>query len=313
MDWSASCDEFPRMVAKERVKFRSEGDRMYFELSDGRMLAYEEYGEPGGKPLFFFHGTPGSRLFRPPDEVTHRFDVRLICLDRPGYGGSTYQPNRQILDWPKDVSALADAFGLKRFSVAGHSGGGPYALACAYCLPDRVTAAAVLSGSGPVDAPNAADGLNPLHRLAFKIGRFTPWPLTRFLVWFFFRKSAANPARAIDIDHRERANADDNVLKIPGVRENCIESDIEAYRQGLSGFAWEVRLLTRPWGIALSEIKIPVYLWHGTVDDFTTIGMARNMAKNIPNCKAFIYEGEGHMLLIPRWEEILNTVVGMKG
>ena len=282
---------------------------MLFKLSDGRIIAYEEYGEPGGKPLFFFHGTPGSRLFRPPDAVTRRFDVRLICLDRPGYGGSTFQPKRQILDWPMDVADLADALGLERFAVAGHSGGGPYALACAARLPERVTTAAVLSGAGPVDAPHAADGLTFLHWLAFKIGHYTPWLLTRFLVWWFFRKSAKDPARAIDIDQRDRSGADDEVLKIPGVRENCIASDIEAYRQGLTAFAWEVRLLTRPWGFGLNEIKIPVYLWHGTVDDFTTMGMAKNMAKQIPNCKAFFYEGEGHMLLIPRWEEILNRVV----
>lgn len=286
---------------------------MQLKLPDGRELAYEEYGEPGGKPLFFFHGTPGSRLFHPPEEVTRRLGVRLICLDRPGYGGSTFQPRRLILDWPKDVLALADALGLERFAVAGHSGGGPYALACANCLPERVTAAAVLSGAGPVDAPHAADGLTSLHWLAFKIGGFTPWPVTRLLVWWFFRKSAQDPSRAIDIDQRDRSGADDEVLKMPGVRENCIESDIEAYRQGLTAFAWEVRLLTRPWGIALGEIKVPVYLWHGTVDDFTTMGMAKNMAEQIPNCKAFFYEGEGHMLLIPRWEEILNAVVGGKG
>jgi pimeloyl-ACP methyl ester carboxylesterase len=281
---------------------------MQHKLQDGRVLSYEEYGDSQGSPLFFFHGTPGSRLFRPPDEATRRMGVRLICVDRPGYGGSTFQPGRQILDWPEDISALADALGIRTFAVAGHSGGGPYALACAYCLQERLSAAAILSGAGPSDAPGSADGLTPLHKLAFRIGRFSPWWLTHSLTWLFFRKSAADPARAIDLDARDRAAADEEVLKIPGVRENCIESDIEAYRQGLIAFSWDVRLLTRSWGFALAEIKVPVYLWHGTADDFTTTSMARYMEGSIPGCKAFIYEGEGHMLLIPRWEEILNVL-----
>jgi pimeloyl-ACP methyl ester carboxylesterase len=143
------------------------------------------------------------------------------------------------------------------------------------------------------------------------VGRHAPWLLIRTLTWFFFRKSAADPARAIDIDARDRVPADDEVLKIPGVRENCIESDVEAYRQGLTGFSWEVRLLTRPWGFALEEIKVPVYLWHGTADDFTTTGMARYLAAKIPQGKAYVYENEGHMLLIPRWKEILTTILGI--
>jgi pimeloyl-ACP methyl ester carboxylesterase len=237
--------------------------------------------------------------------------VRLICVDRPGYGGSTFQSGRGFLDWPKDVSALAAALEIRTFAVAGHSGGGPYALACACCLPERVSATAVLSGAGPVDAPGAAEGLTPLHGLAFRIGKYSPWFLTRALTWFFFRKSAADPALAIDLDARDRSSADEEVLKIPGVRENCIESDIEAYRQGLRGFSWDVRLLTRSWGFALENIKTPVHLWHGTDDDFTTTGMARYMAAKIPNCKAYIYENEGHMLLIPRWKEILAAILGM--
>jgi len=280
---------------------------MRFKLSDGRVLAYEQYGDIQGRTVFFFHGTPGSRLFHPPEEATRQMRVRLICVDRPGYGGSTFQPGRQFLDWPKDIAALADALDINRFAVAGHSGGGPYALACAYWFPERVSGAAILSGAGPVDAPGATEGLTSLQALALRIGRYSPWWLIRFLTWMFFRKSAADPARAIDLDARDRAVADEEVLKIPGVRENCIESDVEAYRQGLNAFSWEVCLLTRPWGFPLEHIKVPVSLWHGTADDFTTTGMARSMADRIPDCQARIYEGEGHMLLIPRWGEVLDT------
>jgi pimeloyl-ACP methyl ester carboxylesterase len=75
------------------------------------------------------------------------------------------------------------------------------------------------------------------------------------------------------------------------------------------GFAWDVRLITRPWGFPLEEIHVPVHVWHGTDDDATSVRMARHMAGRIPNCKITICEGEGHMLLIPHWEEILTTVI----
>jgi pimeloyl-ACP methyl ester carboxylesterase len=117
---------------------------------DSRTLAFSIYGDPHGKPVFFFHGTPGSRLFRPPDEITSRVGVKLICVDRPGYGNSTFQTGRRILDWPEDIVQIADNLGLDTFAVVGHSGGGPYALACAHRLSDRVSLAATLAGAGPV-------------------------------------------------------------------------------------------------------------------------------------------------------------------
>ena len=146
-------------------------------LSDGRSLAYAEYGDSHGKPVFFFHGMPGSRLFRPPDEITEKTGVRLITTDRPGYGLSAFQPGRRFLDWPGDISQVADHLGIQKFYAAGHSGGGPYVAACAYALPERVTAAAVLSGAGPVAAPGSTRGMTSTNKLGLTMGRFIPWLL----------------------------------------------------------------------------------------------------------------------------------------
>ncbi len=278
-------------------------------LSDGRSLAYAEYGDPRGIPVFFFHGTPGSRSFRPPDEITAKLGVRLICVERPGYGDSTFQPNRRLLDWPKDIAALADSLGIHKFAVIGHSGGGPHTLACAFALPERVTAAAVISGAGPVDAPGATDGMTPLNWFGFKFGRYIPWPLGRVLTWWFFRERAADPAKFMDRDNGRRPPADDEVLSDPEIRAVCVQSETEAFRHGLLAFSWDARLITCPWGFSLNEIKVPVQLWHGTADDSTSIRMARYMADKIPNCKLIVCEDEGHMLLIPHWEEILAALL----
>lgn len=278
-------------------------------LSDGRTLAYAEYGDLCGRSVFFFHGTPGSRFFRPPDEVTTRLGVRLICVDRPGYGESTFQPGRRLLDWPADVAQLADSLGLDKFAVAGHSGGGPHTLVCAHALPDRITSAVSLCGAGPVETLGATVGMTSLNKFGFKYGRYLPWPLGRLITWFVFRERCADPANAMDREIGLRPPADDELIARPEIRQVCLQSEVEAFRHGLKAMSWDVRLITHPWGFRLEEIKTPVHLWHGTADNVTSDTMAKYMASKIPHSKLTLCEGEGHLLLFPHWGEILTQLI----
>src|SRR6476661_2822678 len=151
-------------------------------LPDGRALGFAEWGDPAGRPVFLFHGTPGSRLSRHPDESQARAQgVRLITVDRPGYGLSDPLPRRRLLDWPADVAALAAALRLERFALVGVSGGGPHALACAYACPDRVTAVALIGGAGPMDDPVALRQMMWVNRAALRLAPRLPgwsaaWP-----------------------------------------------------------------------------------------------------------------------------------------
>jgi pimeloyl-ACP methyl ester carboxylesterase len=278
------------------------------KLQDGRVLAYAEYGDLRGKPVFFFHGTPGARFFRPSDEITARLGVRLITTDRPGYGESAFQPGRRILDWPGDIAQLADALGIVKFAVCGHSGGGPHTLACAYALPERVSTAVTVSGAGPVDAPGATEGLTPINWFGFKFGQYIPWPLGRALTSQMFHERCMDPAKAMDRETGHRQRADDELIARPEIREACLTSELEAFRPGIEGFAWDVRLITRPWGFPLEDIRVPVNLWHGTTDNVTTVAMARYMAGKIPGSRITICENEAHLLLFPHWEEILTVL-----
>ena len=278
------------------------------KLTDGRNLAYAEYGDPHGRPVFFFHGMPGSRLFRPPDEITRKAGVRLITVDRPGYGQSDDQPNRTILDWPDDIVQLADSLNLNYFAVMGHSGGGPYVCACACKLPRRVRAAAILSGAGPVETPSATQGMSALSMFGFTLGRHIPWGLWPLLVWLAFRQKCADPSAAMDRAAGRRPRADAELMARPEVREACLQSEVEAFRFGLRGLARDVFLNTHPWGFRLEEISVPVLLWDGTDDRETPIAMGRYVASRIPGCRATFCEGEAHMLLFPHWEEILTAL-----
>ena len=278
-------------------------------LKDGRTLAYAEYGKLDGIPVFFFHGIPGSRLFRPPDEVTTRLGVRLITTDRPGSGLSTYKTKRRIPDWPADLVQLADHLGIGKFFVAGHSGGGPYTLACAWALPERVRGASVLSGAGPSDAKEGLDAMTSLNKFGFTIGPRIPWPVWRLIVWYLYRMGHDNPAYLFERAAGDRPASDTAVLNQPGVRELNYASQSEALRQGTQGYALEARLLTLPWGFDLPEIRVPVHVWHGDADVDAPVVMGKVVAARIPNSTLTICQGEAHMLLFPHWEEILTQLI----
>ena len=282
----------------------------FITLRNDRKLAYAEYGDPLGQPIFFFHCIPGSRLFCPSAEVTRKAGVRLIIPDRPGSGLSDFQPGRRILDWPADVCALADSLGIDRFAVAGHSGGGSYVAACAHQIPQRITAAAILSGIGPLDTPHATRGMTSMNKIGFTLGRFIPWSVWLAVIQRLYRQGLKDPEGVLDWSASQRPPADTALLAKPDVREVCLHGGMEAFRQGMRAHAWETRLVVRPWGFRLQEISIPVSLWHGTADREVSITMGRHVASQIPNCRAEFCEGEGHLLLFPHWEEVLDRLMG---
>ncbi len=122
------------------------------ELSDGRKLGFAEFGDLNGKPFFHFHGHPGSRyeILLYGDKPT-KLGLHVIAVDRPGIGLSDFKPKRKLLDWPDDIVELADHLCIDKFVVEGISGGGPYAAACAYKIPQRLECCAIVAGMGPIN------------------------------------------------------------------------------------------------------------------------------------------------------------------
>ena len=286
-----------------------ETETKFITLKDDRKLAYAEYGDPLGRPVFFFHCIPGSRLFCPSTEITRRAGVRLIIPDRPGSGLSDFQSGRRILDWPGDVTALADALAIDQFAVVGHSGGGSYVAACVHQIPQRITAAAILSGIGPVDTPHATLGMTTMNKFGFTFGRYIPWLVWLTVIQLLYRQGLKDPEGVLDWSASQRPPADTALLAKPDVREVCLHGGMEAFHQGMHAHAWETRLVVRPWGFRLDELSIPVSLWHGTADSEVSINMGRHVASQIPVCRARFCEGEGHLLLFKYWEEVLTQLI----
>ena len=154
-------------------------------LPDGRRLGHAELGDADGHPLFFFHGTPGSRfVLSERDAIAQIPGARFLLPERPGYGLSDPKPGRTLLGWADGVEALAAYLGLDRFVVGGLSGGGPHALACAYRLPERVAAALLLASPSPTDRPGVTRGMAFGNRLGIFLGRIAPGLVRRGIVSF---------------------------------------------------------------------------------------------------------------------------------
>ena len=277
-------------------------------LRDGRNLGFAIYGDPVGTPEFFLHGLPGSRLAaRITDKVAARLGIRIIGLDRPGFGLSDFKPGRSIADWPDDLVEAADILGADRFPVIGLSGGGPYAAACAYSIPHRLTSVAIVSGMSPLQAPGATEGLRRSSRVFFALAHWLPW-IIRPAMWWIGRQARRDAGRLLDKMSARLPPADKTVLARPEVRQTFRDDIAEAFRHGSRGPAWELSLLARPWGFRLEEIKMEVHIWHGEADTVVSPSMGRHLASAIPNSRARFYPGEGHMLALDRMEEIQTAL-----
>lgn len=268
-------------------------------LPDGRSLSYAIYGAAQGKPLFYCHGYPGSRLEATGLAVfAAQAGLRLIAIDRPGMGLSSFQPGRRLLDWPQDVVAVADHLQLDRFAILGVSGGGPYALACASQLPDRLTACGVACGIAPPDGGTA--GMLPSYRLALFLTRYFPWLLTP-LLWEFRRhyRNEGSARTAVVKSARQMSDPDRRALLLPEVSAAVAAFTVEAFRQGVKGAAYEARLYARPWGFRLEDIACPrLLLWHGARDSLVPITMGRAIAARLPHCQATFYPEDGHFSVL---------------
>ncbi len=274
-------------------------DNKTLRLGDGRTLGYAVYGSAEGKALFYFHGHPGSRSeARFLAQAAVQQGIRLIGIDRPGLGLSTYQAGRCILDWPEDVVQLADALQTERFAVVGFSGGGPYAAACAYSIPDRLLACGIVSGVGHIS-----------RFLAF-LSQWLPRlliPVTRR----FFQDETHAQANLVRFAG-QWPEPDRKSLLQPGIKDIMAASLVEALRPGARGAAYDGMLLGRAWGFNIEAIGFPaVYLWHGELDKEIPIATARALAQSIPQCKTTFYPGEGHIsVIVNHGEEIVTTLMG---
>jgi pimeloyl-ACP methyl ester carboxylesterase len=274
-----------------------------FQLSDGRALGYAEWGD--GAPVFGFHGTSLSRLAHVGDDAPRAAGVRLILVDRPGYGLSDHQPQRTLLDWPRDIAELADGLGIDRFGVFGMSGGGPHAAACAYALPDRVSALGLVSSPAPVwDRPELLFSAPPHRRPLIELARRDPEIVARQLLEDCRAELARNGGGKAG-----GPPADQAVMADPEVRARFDAATRETVQRGPEGYARDLFLLyVAPWGFGAEEIQVPTRIWHGDLDEAVSPKIAEFFDETIPETRLHLVPGAGHLLLWSHAEEILRSL-----
>jgi pimeloyl-ACP methyl ester carboxylesterase len=276
------------------------------ELSDGRRLAYAEWGVHDGVPVFQFHGSPAGRLERwGDDSALERLGVRLITTDRPGIGRSDRKRGRRVVDWADDALELADHVGAERFAVIGFSMGSAYAGACAARLADRVSALALVSSIGRVDE-RGVDGMSVAAYL--KLARRAPWAM-RAVYTGLGVFARCSPERAHEQFWRGTPRVDREIVDRADVRQRYWPALTDALGGRGRGPVDDMRTLQRPWGFDPAEINVPVHLFHGTCDRVVPQRDARYWIDTLADCQVRWYEGEGHFLLEDHFEEIVRAVL----
>ena len=260
-------------------------------LPDGRTLAYTEIGDPDGAPVLYFHGAPGGRLeLAVLDGAFADQGIRLITADRPGYGGSSPLAGRTTAAWADDVAALADHLGVGRFGIMGLSSGGPYTVACAALLGDRVTGAVVAAGNTDMSWPQAADGYleSELRIMAMDdedaavadcVERFGPSG-----EGFFEGEADLGPADDAFLADNEKATG-------------LFTAMAEAFRPGVIGYAHDITVQGRPWTFDPASISVPVIVVHGELDRLVPITHSFHTADLITGSEMRVFPDRGHLSL----------------
>ncbi|MCP4327060.1 MAG: alpha/beta hydrolase [Alphaproteobacteria bacterium] len=268
-------------------------------LSDGRTLAFDMYGDPDGTPVIFSHGFSDSHVIRNPDDkLTASLGVRWIAADQPGVGGSSPKKGRKMVDWGSDMEELADHLGLHRFNAAGHSGGGPHALAVAFHMPDRVGKVALASPVAPFDEPGVTKMLvmKDLKTIA-KLRHLHH--LVRWLMHSDATRLEKDIPSYVESVADELPNEAKTMLRTPEQEALFEENFRLGYMQDEEG-VYEMTMALWDWGFSPQSVRQPVDLFYGTDDDIISPNMPLHLCSELPNCNSHAWEGAGHYGFVDR-------------
>lgn len=283
------------------------------DVGDERLVSFQTWGPDDGEPVFLMHGTPGSRLGpRPGNDVLDLLKVRLICADRPGYGGSDRLLGRAVAHVAGDTAKVADRLGIETFSVLGRSGGGPHALACAALLPERVRAVAALVSLAPYDARDLDwfAGMGQDNTAEFRAARRGPDALARYLkpIASAIKK---NPDGSVPCAEHTLHESDRRIASDSAILEMFRENFAEALRHSATGWIDDDLSFLRPWGFDFADIRVPARLWHGAHDVFSPVGHSRWLAERIGGAVLDVDDKHGHLGSLHVMHELLAVTISL--
>ena len=268
----------------------------YHLLLDKRILCYQEFGDRHGVPVFYSHTTSGSKL---EGEFYHQtaleFGFRLICVDRPGIGDSTYLPKRTLLDYPQDIIELANELNITKFGLIGWSGGAAYSLAVSYAHPEKVLFCILVAGYPNFKNPSEAS--SHLRSTMDKILATNHKKYPRMLRMYLDLLSLKS--KAISKLSRQQLISSQNLTDRKIVTNKLIGSILfrsqqEAYKEGSRGPYRDLSIQYSDWGFSRKEIKTSINIFHGDTDDIVPISFSHLNQESLPSCQLNILANEGH-------------------
>jgi pimeloyl-ACP methyl ester carboxylesterase len=277
------------------VAFQEQATGHQLALADERTIAFREYGDPAGRPVIALHGTPGSSLkYSGSHEAAIRAGVRLIAVDRWGYGGTSPKLGARLADYGADIAALADALKLRRFGITGVSGGAPFAVATAAALKDRITALALVSPVGPIAGHTPSVKLSAFHTLCFRILPHLPGAIAG--VFMAFRTGLAfAPDLAMALSVRQSARVDQQAMANDETRLRLCHAFLHGLSRGVHGPKVDLTLFGQPWNIAFKAVTSPVCIWMGLEDRNVPLAAVYALSGALSDCETKFMPDSGHL------------------
>jgi pimeloyl-ACP methyl ester carboxylesterase len=285
----------------------------FIRLSDGRKLGYMEYGARSGFPMLALHGTPGSRIwFKDDDDTSKELGIRLITVDRPGYGISDEKKGRKISDFNHDIDQLVNHLDLNHFSIFGVSGGGPYALSYATMVNSKLFKVGMVASAYELNKGKLPKEMCLTNKFGFILSKYFP-----FILQFSYAQQKkildSHPKLYIDSVQRQISHlcpSDQEVLKNEDACAAMALQMREAFRFSTKTPVYELRILQTKWEFEFLKIDTSVIVWHGENDTLSPISGLKDFIKRIPKCETHFLKGKGHFLdEDPEiWKCILNSL-----
>jgi pimeloyl-ACP methyl ester carboxylesterase len=285
------------------------------QLLDGRRLDMRVSGPADGLPLVFHHGTPGAATpIRVLERAAHARGLRLVTTSRPGYGRSTRQPGRSVVDVVADTEAVLAALGAERCLTMGWSGGGPHSLACAARLP-AAAAALVVAGVAPYEADGLdwMAGMGEDNVVEFSAALHGEGQLRPHLVQ---QGEVLRDIRGADIIASIQSLLPDvdRAVLTGEFGEDIAASFREGLRTGVDGWLDDDLAFARPWGFSLAEIAVPTMIWQGSADLMVPFAHGQWLGSQLPAAATHLEEGEGHLSVgLGKLDPMLDELVKAGG
>lgn len=269
-------------------------------LRDNRIVEYAEFGDPHGKPIFFFHGCFGScDQASLAHDLSKKEGIRLIAPNRPGVGRSTIASFHSMLEYADDVRQIADQLKIDTFAILGASAGGCFALACEYAMPERVR---LVGAAGCIGQLNLAENIRQLtiSRRWFAVGCHSYPRIAEWMLGMFFALSKRYPQPMFRLLTKTSTALDSQLFKEDGV-DAILRKDFDATFFGQGGvqtLLLEIRMYFH-WGFEFQDFprKKRVFFWHGEQDGIIPWAIIKRASELIHGAEAILYPG-GHLTFV---------------